>query len=44
MNIITDDLVYYPLGGASYIFKDDFLKYIKTNIHKNYLSRIFKLI
>lgn len=37
MLIKTDDFVYNPLGGASYIFKDSLLKYIHSKIRKNKL-------
>ena len=37
MIIKTDDYVYNPLGGASYIFKDSLLKYIHSKLHKNKL-------
>ena len=37
MIIKTDEYVYNPLGGASYIFKESLLKYIHSKIHKKKL-------
>ena len=34
MRIDCDDTVHYPLGGASYIFKSSFIKYIASQITK----------
>lgn len=34
MRIECDDTVHYPLGGASYIFKNSFIKYILSQIYK----------
>ena len=31
---INDDNVYYPLGGASYVFKNELIKYIYSKIKK----------
>ena len=32
--IKCDENVYYPLGGASYVFKTDFIKYIYSKLNK----------
>ena len=34
MELKCDENVYYPLGGASYVFKNDFIKYIHSKLKK----------
>lgn len=34
MKMKFDENIYYPLGGASYVFKDNLIKYIKSKIDK----------
>lgn len=38
MKIECNDSVYYPLGGASYVFKEDLLKYIYSKLTKKRLK------